>query len=250
MTVWLRYGLALAAALLLGPARPSGEGLIGTVLLLLIPYSWLFLLADELIARRRLRDSQVFLLGAGFSFGYGVLSKDMHGSSFLGLDWAALLVGPLEWGMFCVLWFHLLGTVIPASREQRLRGLGGWAGMVILTLWGLGLYAYKTATGAYLIERLLGPSWITADLALACGAVFCARRLWRTSALSNEPARSPMRSRRVVIAAGLQAAAGALIILTGGEISGLPTGVLVSGALGLAAKGLFFHAYLTSSLEV
>lgn len=164
----------LSAAALLG-----GLEVFGQWRHLAFPYLWLFLIIDLLIEKKRLNDAQVFLLGAGFAFLYsGLYTKAMHdGLALTGLDWVAVLGGPLEWGMFCVLWFHVLGAAFP--RSERISG-AVWPRLLLIasvTLWAVGVYVFKTAYGHYQAEKALDSFYLLSDAALFAMAWFVLRRL-------------------------------------------------------------------------
>ncbi|MEK7858163.1 MAG: hypothetical protein AAB320_03395 [Elusimicrobiota bacterium] len=177
---WRRAAAALLLAPLLSAAALlGGLEVFGQLRHLAFPYLWLFLILELLIERYRLNDAQVFLAGAVFSFLYsGLYTKAMHdGLALTGLDWVAVLGGPLEWGMFCVLWFHLLAAVSPRSE-----GSSGplWPSLLFiapLTLWAVGVYLLKTVLGHYQAENALDPFYLFSDALLLAMAWLVLKRL-------------------------------------------------------------------------
>ncbi|MDD5629016.1 MAG: hypothetical protein PHU21_08125 [Elusimicrobia bacterium] len=180
--------LRLAAALVLGPLLSGlvlsrGVAVFSEWGTLLFPYLWLYLFIEGQGARRPLSDGQVFLLGGAFSFIYeGLLTKRMQDSfSVSGLDWVAVLGGPLEWGMTLVVWQHCLQALLPRDEEAP-PGLGQralLAGIPALVAAG---YLWKSVFGHFRVEHSLGPMWLIDDLLLAGAAVW----LWRRYRRSRE----------------------------------------------------------------
>lgn len=178
--------LRLAAALALGPLLSGlvlsrGVAVLAEWRALVFPYLWLYLFLDGQVRRRALSDGQVFLLGGAFSFFYdGLLTKRMQDSfTVSGLDWVAVLGGPLEWGMTVVVWMHCLQALLP--REEEPASLPGQgvvlAGVPVLV--GL-VYIWKSAFGHFRVEHFLGPMWLIDDILLAGGAVWLWRRYRRS----------------------------------------------------------------------
>lgn len=180
----LFLGLALSAELLTG-----GLGAMSHWWRMAFPYALVLLMAEALTASWALNDSQLFLLGSGFSFLYeGVYAKSMHdGYSYFGLEWASVLGGPLEWGLLLVLWFHTLDALAPRPEETKRKPHWGTlfaasciAGAAVL------VYALKAAFGYYQADRLLGAFWWLLDLAFVGAAWF----FWKRLRLSVERARA------------------------------------------------------------
>ncbi|MBI5239565.1 MAG: hypothetical protein HY926_03770 [Elusimicrobia bacterium] len=178
--------LRLAAALVLGPllsglALSRGAGALTEWRTLVFPYLWLYLFIEGRVRRQALNDGQVFLLGAAFSFVYeGLLTKRMQDSfAVSGLDWVAVLGGPLEWGMTVVVWLHCLQALLPRDEEPASCPGGGLLVAGIPALVGV-VYLWKSVFGHFRVEHFLGPMWLIDDLALAAGAYWLWRRYRRS----------------------------------------------------------------------
>ena len=176
----------LAAALILGPLLSGlvltrGVGVLAEWRTLVFPYLWLYLFIEGRVTRQALNDGQVFLLGGAFSFLYdGLLTKRMQDSfSVSGLDWVAVLGGPLEWGMTVVVWLHCLQALLP--REEEPVSLPGQRVLVagIPVLVGV-VYLWKSVFGHFRVEHSLGPMWLIDDLVLAGAALWLWRRYRRS----------------------------------------------------------------------
>ena len=167
-----RLAVALVLALFLsGEVLSNGGGAFGRVGTILFPYLWLYLMVESLSARCRLKDIQLFLLGGAFSFLYdGVFTKRMQDSLALtGLDWFAIVGGPLEWGMIVVVWFHGLEALLPRKgivEKSFLRT----AAIIAISLGALVVYLWKTLYGHYRVQNMLGPLWLVDDIILACAS--------------------------------------------------------------------------------
>jgi len=96
-----------------------------------------------------------------------------------GLDWVAVLGGPLEWGMTVVVWLHCLQALLPREEEPlSLPGQGVvLAGVPILVA---AVYLWKSVFGHFRVEHFLGPMWLIDDVALAGAAVWLWRRYRRS----------------------------------------------------------------------
>jgi len=176
----------LAAALILGPLLSGlvlarGAGVLAQWRALVFPYLWLYLFIEGRVRRHALSDGQVFLLGGAFSFLYdGLLTKRMQDSfSVSGLDWVAVLGGPLEWGMTAVLWMHCLQAWLP--RDEEPAALPG-QGLVLVGVPALAavVYLWKSVFGHFRVEHFLGPMWLIDDVALAGAALWLWRRYRRS----------------------------------------------------------------------
>jgi hypothetical protein len=167
--------------MLSGLVVSRGLGVLAEWRTLVFPYLWLYLLIEGRVRRQALSDGQVFLLGGVFSFIYdGLLTKRMQDSfTISGLDWVAVLGGPLEWGMTVVVWLHCLQAFFP--REEEPLSLPGQravlAGVPVLVA---AVYLWKSAFGHFRVEHFLGPMWLIDDLALAGAAVWLWRRYRRS----------------------------------------------------------------------
>lgn len=174
-----RLAVALALLpLLSGAAVTRGWAVFVDPASLLFPCLWFILLLENRVSSGRLSDGRAFILGSGFSFFYeGLWTKRMQDPAALsGLDWAAVLGGPLEWGMLAVLLLHVLRVVVPRFPGEPDRR-PSWTGPLLVSIGaGAGLvYAWKSVFGHYRAEHCLGPMWLLDDVALAAAGV-C---LWR-----------------------------------------------------------------------
>ncbi len=178
--------LRLAAALILGPLLSGlvlsrGAGVLAEWRTLVFPYLWLYLFIESRVRRRALNDGQVFLLGAAFSFVYeGLMTKRMQDSfTVSGLDWVAVLGGPLEWGMAVVVWMHCLQALLPRD-EEPVAFPGGGVLLAGIPVFVAAVYLWKSAFGHFRVEHFLGPMWLIDDLLLAGGAYWLWRRYRRS----------------------------------------------------------------------
>lgn len=171
----------------------EGGGVFLDLRYMVFPCLWFYLAGEQALARRRMNDGQLFLLGGVFAFLYeGLFTKGMQdGVSLSGLDWLAVVSGPFEWGMTAVMLFHCLAAFFP-----RREGASGWGGMLrSVPIWGIAagagaVYIWKTWYGHYQVEYLLGPMWPIADIVLAAAA-FGLWRLWRRSLERTDAYRNP-----------------------------------------------------------
>ena len=229
----LRLAAALAAApFLSGAVLSRGWGALADVPTLVFPCLWLYLALEGRIALQALSDGQVFVLGSAFSFLYeGLFTKRMQdGLSVSGLDWAAVLGGPLEWGMAAVLWFHCLQALLPRpGREEPPAAPSFWrTALLVVIPAGAGLvYLWKSAFGHYRVEHFLGPLWPLDDLVLLGAAAW----LWRSfrKSLSAKADRKP---------AWVWAAAGLGVWLLG-------SGLLAQVCDGFSAPKMLFYTVQT-----
>jgi len=180
---------ALLALLISGDIARLGWDAVG-LWHFAFPYVWLFVALEACRARRRVEDGVVFLAGAAMAMAYGgIYAKDFqHGLHPLGIDWLGAVCGAFDGGMTTVLALH-------AAERLRPRVERGPAEMGMLTVvflvFGLGaaaaIYGVKTQFNFYRADRMLGPSWLFADLLFAAAAWTFARRAWKRSE-SDEPA--------------------------------------------------------------
>ena len=153
------------------------------------PYLWLFLLLESGRARRRMSDGTVFLAGAAMAMLYGgVYAKDLqHGYHPFGIDWLGSLCALFDGGMTTVLALHAAERLRP-----RREGEAGEMGMltIIFLIFGLAaaaaVYGVKTAFNFYRADRMLGATWLVADLLFAGAAWTLARRAWSRSESEEE----------------------------------------------------------------
>lgn len=188
----LRVLAASALALLISgdPAR-LGWGAVGAWHFI-FPYVWLFLLLEATHARRRHEDGAVFLAGAAMAMLYGgVYAKDLQfGTHPLGIDWLGALCALFDGGMTTVLALHIAERVRP--REEREAAEMGMPVLVFL-IFCLGaaaaVYGIKTGLNFYRADRMLGPSWLVADILFAAAAGTLFRRAWSRSVEEEAPGR-------------------------------------------------------------
>jgi hypothetical protein len=151
----------------------------------IFPYFWLFLLLGSLRARRRVSEGTVFLAGATMAMLYGgIYAKDLqHGYHPMGIDWLGVLCTAFDGGMIAVLALHLVSRIRPCMGEEA-----ELITAVFLTF-TLGaavvVYGIKTAFNFYRAERMLGPTWLLADLLFAWGAWVLGRRAWDSIAADD-----------------------------------------------------------------
>lgn len=186
-------GAAALALLISGDVARLGWDAVGPWHLV-FPYLWLFLLLEASRARRRIEDGEVFLAGAAMAMLYGgVYAKDLqYGPHPFGVDWLGTLCALFDGGMTAVLAFH-------AAHRIRPRGDGEPAEMgmlaIIFLVFSLGaaaaVYGVKTALNFYRADRMLGDSWLVADILFAAAAWFLARRAWTRTEEDAEAGREP-----------------------------------------------------------
>lgn len=181
-----RLAAALVLALFLsGELLCGGWGVLGGVGTILFPYLWFYLVIESLSEKGRIKDGQLFLLAGSFSFLYeGIFTKRMQsGLSVTGLDWAAILSGPFEWGMIAVVWFHCLEALVPRRKDVE-RSFWRRAAIVLIFVGAVLVYLWKTTYGHYRIQNMLGPLWLLDDILLA-GAAWGMWRLFRKSSAES-----------------------------------------------------------------
>ncbi len=186
-------GAAALALLISGDVVRLGWAAVGPWHLV-FPYLWLFLLLEAGRARRRIEDGEVFLAGAAMAMLYGgVYAKDLqYGPHPFGVDWLGTLCALFDGGMTAVLAYH-------AADRIRPRGDGEPAEMGMLTIvflaFSLGaaaaVYGVKTALNFYRADRMLGDSWLVADIVFAAAAWTLARRAWTRTEEDAERGREP-----------------------------------------------------------
>ncbi len=171
--------VAAALALLISgdPAR-LGWGAL-TFWHILFPYLWLFVLLESGRARRRIEDGEVFLAGASMAMLYGgVYAKDLqHGLHPFGVDWLGSVCSIFDGGMTAVLALHVADRLKPRD-DGVPEEMGMPAGIfLIFTLSAAAaVYGVKTALNFYRADRMLGSTWLAADILFLCAAWALARR--------------------------------------------------------------------------
>lgn len=155
----------------------------------IFPYLWLFILLESGRARRRMSDGAVFFAGASMAMFYGgVYAKDLqHGFHPFGIDWLGSLCAVFDGGMSTVLALHVAERLRP-----RREGESGDLRMltIIFLVFTLAaaaaVYGIKTAFNFYRADRMLGPTWLVADILFAWAAWTLARRAWIRSESEEE----------------------------------------------------------------
>lgn len=190
----VRVLLASALALLVSgdPAR-LGWDAVGAWHFL-FPYVWLFLLLEAFRARRRVEDGEVFLAGAAMAMLYGgVYAKDLqHGFHPFGVDWLGSVNAVFDGGMTAVLALHVGGKLKPRGEEKPAE-----AGMlpIVFLVFVLGaaavVYGINTSFNFYRADRMLGPTWLLADILFLAAAYSLGKRAWARSEEDAEQGREP-----------------------------------------------------------
>lgn len=243
------FARALAAAalalLISGDAARLGWDAAG-LWHFVFPYLWLFVLLEGMRARRRMSDGKVFLAGASMAMLYGgVYAKDLqHGFHPLGIDWLGALGAAFDGGMTAVLALHVADRLRPRGDDEPAE-MGMLA--IVFLVFGLGaaaaVYGVKTAFNFYRADRMLGPTWLAADMLFAGAAWALARRAWSRAESEEEAGREPWVWGLAAFAVWLP---GARIIARACLAVELP-GVLLYffvGAWTLGAAGLFWRLWI------
>jgi hypothetical protein len=186
--------VASALALLIsGDAARLGWDAVG-LWHFVFPYLWLFVLLEAGRARRRIEDGEVFLAGAGMAMLYGgVYAKDLqYGLHPFGVDWLGTLGALFDGGMTAVLALHAADRLRP-RRDEEPPEMGILA--VVFLIFALGaavsVYGVKTALNFYRADRMLGPTWLAADILFLGAAWALARRAWSRTEEEAERGREP-----------------------------------------------------------
>lgn len=181
------FARALAAAalalLISGDVARLGWGAVG-LWYFSFPYLWLFVLLEAVRARRRVEDGEVFLAGAAMAMLYGgVYAKDLqYGLHPFGVDWLGVLGAAFDGGMTTVLALHVAARLRPRRASEPARpGVLAWAFLVLTLGTAASVYGVKTALDFYRADRMLGPTWLVADILFAGAAWLLARRAWGRS---------------------------------------------------------------------
>jgi len=173
--------LASALALLIsGDAVRLGWGAL-SLWHLLFPYLWMFVLLESGRARRRIEDGEVFLAGGAMAMLYGgVYAKDLqHGLHLAGVDWPGALCAIFDGGLTTMLALHAAERLRP-RREEEAAEMGLLATVFLVFCFGAAaaVYGVKTAFNFYRADRMLGSTWLVADVLFAGAAWLLARRAW------------------------------------------------------------------------
>ncbi|MDO8756804.1 MAG: hypothetical protein Q7J64_02220, partial [Elusimicrobiota bacterium] len=242
-----RAAAASALALLISgdPAR-LGWGAAG-LWHFVFPYLWLFVLLESTRARRRTDDAVAFLAGAAMAMLYGgVYAKDLqHGAHPFGVDLLGALCAAFDGGMTTVLALHIVERLRP-----RRDGAPPEMGLLVMgfLVFGLGaaaaVYGVKTGFNFYRADRMLGPTWLVADLIFAAAAWKFARLARAVSEAEDEPegGREPWLWALAAFAVWLP---GARLIARACMAAELPSVLMYffTGAWTLAAGVLFWRLW-------
>ncbi|MBI3564311.1 MAG: hypothetical protein HY079_03845 [Elusimicrobia bacterium] len=157
------------------------------------PFLFLFVAFERLRRRRRLLDDEAFLLGAAVGLLYeGAWAKTLQdGLFFLGVNWLGALSAAFDGGLVAVLALHAFDARRPRPEEGEtpLPAAAATAELAVLVLvpaFALLSWALDAWSGRTRFARMLGPSWLLADLLFVGAAVLLARR-----ALSRADAPEP-----------------------------------------------------------
>ncbi len=155
------------------------------------PYLWLFVLLEASHALRRIEDGTVFLAGAAMVMLYGgVYAKDLqHGLHPFGLYWLGSLSSIFDGGMTTVLALHVADRLVPRPEENRVVSFFTLVFLVFVLGAATAVYGVKTAFNFYRADRMLGPTWLVADILFISAAWVLARRAWSRSGEEAESGR-------------------------------------------------------------
>ncbi len=179
----LRAPLAAVLALWLsGDLAARGAPALWDIGRWLLPFLFLFTLFERLRRTRRLLDDEAFLLGAAAGLVYeGVYAKNLQdGLLFLGIDWLGAVSAAFDGGLVAVLALHALDARWP--RPEGPDGPGGPSSLAEpavlfgVPAFALAGWAVDAYTGRARFERLLGPTWLLADLLFLAAAAALTRR--------------------------------------------------------------------------
>ncbi len=176
----LRPALAAALAMLIGgdlAARGYWETL--DLWRWLFPYLWLFMAFEAFRARRRLHDTEAFLVGAAVGLIHdGVYAKSLQeGASLLGIDWLGTFCAAFDWGMVAVLALHAAAALLPREETQRTLKMPELVGLVFLPAMALCGGLIRTLSGRYRFERMIGDTWLLADILFLIAAGLLVHRV-------------------------------------------------------------------------
>ncbi|HEX4048220.1 MAG TPA: hypothetical protein VH309_10320 [Elusimicrobiota bacterium] len=179
----LRAPLAAAVAFLIGGGLAArGPGWLLDPWGFAFPYLWLFLAFEAARRRRRLLDAEAFILGAAAGLVFdGMYAKTLQdGVLFLGIDWLSSVATAFDWGMVTVVALHVADALLPRPGEEPppSEASGGLelGALVFIPAAALTMYLFDGWVGRTRFERMLGPTWMLADLLFAAAAVALLRR--------------------------------------------------------------------------
>ncbi|HAZ07294.1 MAG TPA: hypothetical protein DCZ01_01960 [Elusimicrobia bacterium] len=153
----------------------------------LFPYLWLFLAFEAARARRRLLDTEAFLIAAAVGLVHdGVYAKTLQeGASLFGVDWLGAACAAFDWGLVAVCALHAADTLHPRGEAPPGISLLEAAGLVFLPGAAACVYLIKTLSGRYRFERMIGDTWLFADLLFIGASWLLARRAFARAGLTE-----------------------------------------------------------------
>lgn len=116
----------------------------------MILYLLLFSITDDFIVRYKLVDRDLFLLGAIFALLFdGIFNqiffetdRNVAMITFMGINFASVLLDAFSWGVYLIWTFHLIKHIIPRNNTSSSLGKKGWI-LIISTLFLIAI-AYST----------------------------------------------------------------------------------------------------------
>ncbi len=193
MTERLRAPLAAAIALLIGgDLAVRGAGGLLDPWRFLFPYLWLFLAFEVARRRRRLLDTEAFLIGAAVGLAHdGIFVKQLQdGVRLLGVDWLASVTAAFDWGMIAVLSLHAADALLP-RRDDGPPAPDGPERLLLAAIAAaaLAVYAFDGWVGTLRYQRMLSGVWPLSDALFAVAAWALARRAFARADAGEPPDR-------------------------------------------------------------
>ena len=184
----LRPALAALLALLIGGVLVvRGWTGLFDVRRFLFPDMWLFRAFEAARARRRLSDAEAFLIAAAVGLVHdGVYAKTLQeGASLFGVDWLGAACAGFDWGLVAVCALHAADALRPRGEAPSGTSLLEAAGLVFLPCAAACVYLTKTLSGRYRFERMIGDTWLFADLLFIGAAWLLVRRAFARAELTQ-----------------------------------------------------------------
>jgi hypothetical protein len=161
---------------------------------LIVLYLLMFLIADELQARRRLSQRHIFVLGMLFEIWFGALvSQELYqpGLAFplglAGINLVSLVLITSAWGMFLVTWMHLVEWIYPRPDQLQFHWLRHLAIAGALIFLGL-----------FYVSNRFSPARSAADLSLVTLGMVGAVAWFYWTNQTQEKAETPQFSRGIL----------------------------------------------------
>ena len=123
----------------------------------------------------------------------GVYAKDLqHGFHPLGIDWLGSLCSIFDGGMISVLAMHVTERLKPRHRDEAAE-MGLLTSVFLVFCLGAAgvVYGIKTTFNFYRADRMLGATWLLADILFGVAAWKLARRALARSVGEGEEGREP-----------------------------------------------------------